>query len=88
VSSTERRRAIQAEASPTSTTAIGVQPFDAVFPADGEHQVTVVGWLMGDDGGVSGWLLCVVEMEVVVVVVAMIVMRRKMVVCVDDAWWL
>ena len=39
ISSAERRRAIQAEASPSSTTAISVQPFDAVFPADGEHQV-------------------------------------------------
>ena len=32
--------AIPAEAAPTQTTAIGVQPFDAVFPPDGEHQVS------------------------------------------------
>ena len=30
---------IPAEAAPTQTNAIAVQPFDAVFPPDGEHQV-------------------------------------------------
>ena len=33
------RDAIPAEAAPSQTNAIGVQPFDAVFPPDGEHQV-------------------------------------------------
>ena len=35
----EGMHVIPAEAAPSQTNAIGVQPFDAVFPPDGEHQV-------------------------------------------------
>ena len=62
ISSAELRRAIQAEASPSSTTAISVQPFDAVFPADGEHQVgySTVGYSRVQWG--QWWLLCYATM--------------------------